>query len=103
MVTGPPLIYLTVGAIALLLFLILVVRLHAFLSLLISSMALGLAFGMPPDKVLRSIQTGFGEALNFIAMVVGLGAMIGSYLEYSGGERALADWLLERFGKERAA
>ena len=36
-------------------------------------------------------------------MVVGLGAMIGRYLEYSGGGRALADWLLERFGTERAA
>jgi gluconate transporter len=29
--------------------------------------------------------------------------MIGRYLEYSGGGRALSDWLLERFGTERAA
>ena len=83
--------------------LILVVKLHAFLALLISAMAMGLAAGMPPDKVLKSIQTGFGEALGFIAVVVGLGAMIGRFLEYSGGGRALADWLLDKFGKERAA
>src|SRR5262245_17400853 len=102
MVTGAPLIFLTVAAIALLLVLILAVKLHAFLSLLISSMALGLAVGMPPDKILRSIQIGFGEALGFIAVVVGLGAMIGRYLEHSGGGRALANWLLARFGKERA-
>jgi len=100
---GPYLIFLTVASIALLLILILAVRLHAFLSLVISAMALGLAAGMPADKVLKSIQTGFGEALGFIAVVVGLGAMIGSYLEYSGGGRALADWLLMRFGKDRAA
>jgi len=97
------LIVLTVACIALLLVLILVVKLHAFLALLLSSMVLGLAAGMPPDKVLKSIQSGFGEALGFIAVVVGLGAMIGRYLEFSGGGQALADWLLARFGKDRAA
>jgi gluconate transporter len=93
---------MTLGAIALLLFLILVARLHAFLALLISSMALGLAVGMAPLKVIKSIQTGFGEALGFIAVVVALGAMIGRFLEHSGGGRVLADWLLEKFGKENA-
>jgi len=75
---------MTLGAIALLLFLILAVRLHAFLALLISSMALGLSVGMAPLKVIKSIQTGFGEALGFIAVVVALGAMIGRFLEHSG-------------------
>jgi len=97
------LILATVASIALLLVLILAVKLHAFLALLISSMALGLAAGMPPDKVLKSIQNGFGDSLGFIAVVVGLGAMIGRYLENSGGGQAMADWLLERFGKDRAA
>src|SRR5215467_4232415 len=58
---------------------------------------------MPPEKVLKSIQTGFGDALGFIAVVIGLGAMIGRFLEYSGGGRALADWLLLKFGRDRAA
>jgi gluconate transporter len=102
-VSGSTLILLTAASIVLLLFLILVVKLHAFLGLILTAMALGLAAGMPPDKVLKSIQTGFGEALGFIAVVVGLGAMIGRFLEYSGGGRALADWLLEKFGKEQAA
>src|SRR5713101_585759 len=101
-VGGPGLILLTLAAIALLLFLILVVKLHAFLALLISSMAMGLASGMPPSQVLKSIQTGVGDALGFIAVVVGMGAMIGRFLEYSGGGRVLADWLLEKFGRERA-
>ncbi len=101
-VAGPGLLLLTLAAIALLLFLILVVKLHAFLSLLISSMALGLAAGMAPAAVLKSIQSGFGEALGFIAVVVGLGAMIGRFIENSGGGRVLADWLLGKFGRERA-
>jgi len=100
---GNYLIVITVAAIALLLVLILAVKLHAFLAMLLSSMALGIAAGMPPDKVLKSIQAGFGDALGFIAVVVGLGAMIGRFLEQSGGGRALADWLLLKFGKDRAA
>jgi gluconate transporter len=100
---GTYLILLVVGSIALLLLLILVVKLHAFLALLLSAMALGLAAGMPPERVLKSIQSGFGDALGFIAVVVGLGAMIGRFLEHSGGGRALADWLLARFGKQYAA
>jgi gluconate transporter len=100
---GPYLILITVVAIALLLTLIMALKLHAFLALLVSSMALGLAAGMPPDKVLKSIQFGFGDALGFIAVVVGLGAMIGRFLEHSGGGRVLADWLLDKFGTERAA
>ncbi len=99
---GSFLLTTTLGAIALLLFLILAARLHAFLALLISSMALGLSVGMDPLKVIKSIQTGFGEALGFIAVVVALGAMIGRFLEHSGGGRVLADWLLDKFGKENA-
>ena len=74
---------MTLGAVALLLILILWARLHAFLALLISSMALGLACGMEPLKVIKSIQFGFGDALGFIAVVVAVGAMIGRFLEYS--------------------
>jgi gluconate transporter len=102
MPAGPSLLLLTVGAIALLLFLILYLRLHAFLALLLSSMALGLAYGMEPGRLLKSIQAGFGDALGFIAVVVALGAMIGRYLEHSGGGRALAESLLEKFGPGRA-
>lgn len=101
-IPGPALILLTLGSIVLLLILILVVKLHAFIALLLSSMALGLAAGMSGTAVLKSIQNGFGEALGFIAIVVGLGAMVGQFLEHSGGGRALADWLLAKFGRDRA-
>jgi len=93
---------LAFGSIGLLLVLILVVRLHAFLALLLTSMALGLACGLAPAALLKSIQAGVGESLGFIAVVLGLGAMIGAYLEQSGGGRVLADWLLKLFGRERA-
>jgi len=65
-------------------------------------MELGLAAAMGPQKTLTPMQAGFGDALGFIAVVVGLGAMIGRFLETSGGGRALADWLLLKFGRDRA-
>jgi len=95
---GTPLLIATLAAVALLLFLILYLRLHAFLALLISSFSLGLMTGMSPAKLLKSMQTGFGEALGFIAVVVALGAIIGRFLEHSGGGRHLAEWLLKKFG-----
>ncbi len=82
--------------------LILAAKLHAFLALMITSMALGLACGMTPQALLKSLQAGVGDALGFIAVVLGLGALIGAFLEHSGGGRVLADWLLQLFGRERA-
>lgn len=102
MAPGPYLLLITVAAIGFLLALILIARMHAFLALFITSMALGLAAGMPAVKVLKSMQTGFGDALGFIAVVIGLGAMIGRFLEDSGGGRALADWLLLKSGRDHA-
>ena len=96
-------VLITGGAIALLLVLILWARLHAFLALFIVSMGLGLAAGMPAAKVLKSMQAGVGDALSFIAVVVGLGAIIGRFLQYSGGGRVLADWLLQKTGRQHAA
>jgi len=102
MVEGPALLVLTLGAVVLLLLLILVLKLHAFFSLLLVSMALGLGAGMAPARVLKSIQSGFGDALGFIAVVEALGAVIGRLLEHSGGGRALAQWLLEKTGQRHA-
>ena len=54
------------------------------------------------DQAKGKTQAGFGDALGFISVVLGLGAMIGAYLEHSGGAVALADWLISKFGEERA-
>lgn len=97
-----PILPLTLSAVGLLLALILLVRLHAALALVITSMALGLAAGMKPPAVLTSIEKGFGDALGSIAIVLALGAIIGTYIESSGGGRLLADWMLDKFGRERA-
>jgi Gnt-I system low-affinity gluconate transporter len=91
-----------VAGIALLLILILKVRLQAFLSLLIASIAVGLLAGMPAADIIGSIKNGMGNTLGFVATVVGLGAMFGAILEQSGGAHAIAQRLLKSFGEKHA-
>ena len=91
------------GGIALLLFLVIKLKINAFISLLISSIFVGLASGMPATNVIESIQNGMGGTLGFVATVVGLGAIFGQILEHSGGAEALAQTLLKKFGTENAS
>jgi Gnt-I system low-affinity gluconate transporter len=91
-----------IAGIALLLFLIVRVKLHAFVSLLIGSLVIGVAAGMPFGNVLASVTEGVGSTLAAIAVLVGLGAMFGQMLKVSGGIEALADALARRFGEQNA-
>jgi len=93
----------TLFGIALLLLLVIRLKLNAFIALLISAMTIGLTAGMPVEAVLESIQKGMGSTLGFVATVVGLGAIFGQLLEHSGGASALAKYLLNVFGDERAS
>jgi len=90
------------GGIAILLILILYFKIQAFLALLISSLTVGLLAGMSPDLVIKSITSGMGNTLGFVATVVGLGALFGSILEHSGGSEAIARFLLKKFGEKNA-
>jgi Gnt-I system low-affinity gluconate transporter len=91
-----------IAGIALLLFLIVRVKLHAFVALLVGSLVIGAAAGMPLAKVLDAVATGVGSTLASIAVLVGLGAMFGQMLEASGGVETLADAILARVGERNA-
>ncbi|MBB4659940.1 gluconate:H+ symporter [Parvularcula dongshanensis] len=92
----------TGAAVAALLVLVLWVRLPAFLSLILVSLGFGLTIGMTPTDVVESVRNGMGGTLGFVAVVVGLGAMMGALLEHSGGVDAISNTLLTRFGPERS-
>ncbi|MFN7054018.1 gluconate:H+ symporter [Hyphomonas sp.] len=91
------------ASIAALLGLILRARIPAFLALLLVTVGFGLAYGMEPGAIIRSIQSGMGGTLGFVAVVVGLGAMLGALLESSGGIRALTQGILGTFGEKRTS
>jgi gluconate:H+ symporter, GntP family len=97
-------IYLLVAAAAAVVALILLVawaRLNPFLSLLAVSLALGVAAGMPFSTILRSFETGLGNTLAHIAVVVALGTMLGKMMAESGGAASVADALIKLFGPRR--
>lgn len=96
------LILIAVLGIALLLFLVIKVRLQAFLALLIASLFVAIAAGIPLQEIPQTIQDGMGSTLGFIAIVVGIGTMFGEMLRASGGAERLATTLVNKFGEDRA-
>lgn len=91
-----------IAGIGILLFLILALKIHAFLALLISSISVGIMAGMPTNEILDNIKNGMSGTLGFVATVVGLGALFGAILEKSGGAQNLASWVLHRMGIDKA-
>lgn len=100
--TESQLVGAALGGIALILYLIIRTKLHAFVALLIGSLVIGVAAGMPFEAVLASISGGVGSTLGSIAVVIGLGAMFGRMLEVSGGAESLASALLSKSGERNA-
>jgi Gnt-I system low-affinity gluconate transporter len=100
--TTAALIGLVAFGVALLLFLIIVVRIQAFAALLLASMVVAVLGGLPLAEIPAVIQEGMGRTLGYIAIVVGLGAMLGQLLQVSGGAERVARTLLGRLGEERA-
>src|SRR3546814_219645 len=95
---------LTITFLAIILLLILVIRfnLHAFIALLVASIAVGVGTGMPVLDIFKSIQDGMGSVLGFVAVIVGLGAIFGQLMEASGGAEVMAHRLLRWFGEKKA-
>ncbi|MBW8795813.1 MAG: GntP family permease [Streptomyces sp.] len=104
---------LTVAAIgiALLLFLIIKARLQPFVALLAVSIAVGLLAGLSVTELFGTVQrsdavstveSGMGGILGHVAIIIGLGTMLGAILEVSGGAEVLATRLLNLFGERRA-
>ncbi|WP_129656931.1 GntP family permease [Rothia halotolerans] len=96
-----PLLLVAAAAIALLLVLIMKLRLHAFPALILVSL-LTAVVTIPLDSIADVMLDGFGGTLASVALLVGLGAMLGGLLEVSGGAKVLAHKLISVFGEHRA-
>ena len=98
-----PFVLLAIIAVAIvaILFLILVMKVHAFVALLIVSFFTAVVTGIPPGDIIQVIQDGMGGTLGYIAVVVGLGAMFGEVLRVTGGADQIARTLVGAFGEDR--
>lgn len=99
-VHGSTLLVFAVIAIALLILLITRYKVYPFLVLIIVSLLLGLASGMPIGTIVKSFETGNGNTLGHIAIVVGLGTMLGKMMAESGGAERIATTLIDKFGEK---
>ncbi|MBN1126728.1 MAG: GntP family permease [Sedimentisphaerales bacterium] len=75
-------------------------NLHAFLALIIAALFFGICSGMPLHEIVSSIEQGFGGTIGKIGIVIIAGAVIGAFLEKSGGAYALAERILKTIGKK---
>ncbi|GEO97169.1 GntP family permease [Kocuria turfanensis] len=97
-----PLLGIAAAAIALILILVIRFKLHAFLTLILVALLTALATGIPPALIVETAVGAFGSTLGSVALLIGLGAMLGKLVEHSGGARVLADKLVDIFGEKRA-
>ncbi|MEH7373994.1 GntP family permease [Neobacillus drentensis] len=94
-----PLVIVAIGIIALLI-LIMGLKLNTFVSLIIVSFGVALALGMKLDDVVTTIEAGLGGTLGHLALIFGLGAMLGRLIADSGGAQRIAMTLVNKFGEK---
>jgi gluconate:H+ symporter, GntP family len=76
-------------------------KLHPFFALLIAALGYGALSGtMSLEEVVRSVNSGFGNTVGFIGIVILAGSIIGTFLEKSGGAIMLAESTLKIVGKK---
>src|SRR5690625_6459577 len=96
------LILLTVVSIVAILLLIVKFRMQAFIALLLVSLVAAVAGGIPLSEVAETIREGMGSTLGYIAVVIGIGTMVGEILQVSGGASQIANTLVRAFGEQKA-
>ena len=89
-------------AVLLLIYLIAVRKLHPFLALMVISLSLGAAVGMPLKGLVKAFETGVGGTLGHIALLLALGTMLGKMMAESGGAERIARTLVATFGERHA-
>ncbi len=92
-------IVIVVCGVLLLLLLVVVCKLNSFFSLIIVSLAVGIAQGMAVTDVVSSIEKGMGGTLGFLSLILGFGAMLGKLIADGGGVHRISTRLIESFGE----
>ncbi|PYM11327.1 MAG: permease DsdX [Verrucomicrobia bacterium] len=76
-------------------------KLNSFVALMLASLFVGVCSGMKVPDVPKSFLEGMGKVLGDIAMVIGLGTILGKMLAESGGAQVVADKLIRASGEKK--
>ncbi len=88
-------------SIGVLLGLVIKLKMPAFIAMILVAMGTALAGGIAADKVIPVLTAGMGKTLGSVAIIVGLGAMLGRMIEVSGGAERLAHAFTDKLGRKR--
>ena len=89
------------ASIVLLLVLIARLKVNAFLALLLTAFAAGVANGMAADAALKSILKGIGDTMGSLVLILVFGAILGKLIEESGAAHTISYALTGLFGQRR--
>ena len=95
---GSTTLLLTALAAVVILIALIAARLNAFVAIFVTSLGLAAASHRPVLASVRSFEVGFGNTLGHVAIVVGLGTMLGKMLTESGGAECIGNTLVRRAG-----
>ncbi|MBD9642486.1 GntP family transporter [Pantoea sp. PNT02] len=95
------LLAIATASIVILLLLVIKTKVHPFVALLIVSLLVAIATGIPADKIMETIFSGMGNLLGHITIIIVLGAMLGAVIEASGGAESLAQRFSKSLGIKR--
>jgi GntP family gluconate:H+ symporter len=98
---GTFLLLAALGSVIVLIVLIARYKANPFIALLSVSIALAMVTGMPLQSIVHSFEAGVGGTLGHIAVVIGLGTMLGKMMAESGGADQIAHTLIRFFGEKR--
>ena len=90
----------TLAAIVGLIILVAYFKVNAFIALILASLFVAICSGKPLLASAKAFQDGVGTTLGFIAVVVGLGTMLGKLLAESGGAEVIATRFIKLFGQK---
>src|SRR5258708_16273092 len=72
-------------------------KINPFIVLMTMSLALAAVSGMPMQSIVKSFETGVGNTLGHIAIIVALGTMLGKMMAESAGPDRIPHTLIDLF------
>lgn len=74
---------------------------HPFLALILIALGLGLSLGLGGKQTVEVLLKGFGETMQWIAIIIILGAFIGEVLQETGGAFRISNRIIKLVGEKK--
>ena len=98
--TNSTILFAFIISLAVIIFTVVKLKLHPFLSLIIGSILMGILSKMELTSIMENICSGFGGTMRDIGILILLGVILGELLHVSGSTRNIAEMFLKALGIE---